>query len=424
MNDNKSSSETVTAQRLVTEDHIRAVLIKDKGESTHLTAWKIVDFLKKGKNFACIVTTIEVKYMLDGQNYEVIYVVKLHPCAKMESRLLFNDVIFEKETKFYNQLIPELNSVLKRSDHREIHFPKCLHASHDEGKQMIILEDLRPQGYRMHDDRCGMDKTHATLVLRELARLHAASLLLQNKRPDQDFIAQHPYIKKDWYYLTHANRGMLDLFENSLTFAKEILIKEEGYEKVPPWIDNIIPNIVDIFYKQLECGEPKVVCHGDCCNNNLLFRYSDAGQPKDVMLLDLQLVHYSTPAADLNFFLFTNMNGDVRKLHTESLLDSYYTAFSDIMEDAGQRVPFTQPQLLKDYRDKNLTGVIFGAIIIPLLAYEFGDAIDSSMASEETPNWIYSKKREKLAVMLNSDLTVKQRFLSLFSEIMETGLIQ
>ena len=46
-----------------------------------------------------------------------------------------------------------------------------------------------------------MDEAHVTLVLKELARLHAASLLLQIKTPDEDLEAQHPYIKKSWYEL-------------------------------------------------------------------------------------------------------------------------------------------------------------------------------------------------------------------------------
>ena len=62
------------------------------------------------------------------------------------------------------------------------------------------------------------------------------------------------------------------------------------------------------------------------------------------MLLDLQIVRYAPPATDLNYFFFTSMTGEVRKPNTEAFLNFYYSAFRDIMEDAGQKVPFTQAQ--------------------------------------------------------------------------------
>lgn len=40
---------------------------------------------------------------------------------------------------------------------------------------MTVLEDLRPQGYRLCRERAALDKQHATLALRALGRLHALS---------------------------------------------------------------------------------------------------------------------------------------------------------------------------------------------------------------------------------------------------------
>ena len=134
------------------------------------------------------------------------------------------------------------------------------------------MEDLRQRGYKMFDRRRGLDETHVTLVVRELARLHAASLLLQNKTPHQDIRDKYPYLKKGMDYIVRNFDAVRTFFEDNIKFSQEILYKVGGYEKVTAWIDTVITNFVDIFYEQMKCGEPKVVCHGDCWYNNLLFR--------------------------------------------------------------------------------------------------------------------------------------------------------
>ena len=204
MNTDTSSSTAVTPYSLVTEDHVRAALISDKGAAAHLTDWKVVDFTKKGDNYACVVSSVVVKYVLNGRSSKVVYVVKLNSGKTFGPEGCFSDTAFEKESKFYLNLAPQINSVLKEIGHREIHFPKYLYASLEKRKEIIFLKDLRPMGYKMADRKRGMDKAHAALVVRELARFHAASLLLQNKTPDEDLGEKCPYLRMGlYYYISH-----------------------------------------------------------------------------------------------------------------------------------------------------------------------------------------------------------------------------
>lgn len=48
---------------------------------------------------------------------------------------------------------------------------------------MIIFEDLSANGYMMADRNKGLDLEHTTLVLKFMARLHAASYVLGKKEP-------------------------------------------------------------------------------------------------------------------------------------------------------------------------------------------------------------------------------------------------
>ncbi|MPC74289.1 uncharacterized protein LOC123506481 [Portunus trituberculatus] len=417
-----SSSPSVTQDSLVTEDQVRAALTSDKGAAAQLTAWRVVDFTKKGDNYASLVTSVEVEYELNSKSYEVIYIVKINT-GKVFGGDKFFDIFFQKECNFFLDIAPDINSVLKEIGHTEINVPKCFYISLEKRKEVIFLEDLRARGYKMADRKQGLDKAHTTLVLRELARLHAASLLLQNKTNNGDLGEKYPYLKMHWSYFVTNYDSILNMLKESAYLSQTITKKVDGYERVTAWIDTIIPNMRDIFSEETEHVMPKVVCHGDCWNNNLLFRYSETGHPEEAMLLDLQLTSFDVPATDLNYLLYTSMTGDVRKPNIEAFLGSYYTTFKDIMEAGGKTVPFTQAQLFKDFRNENLIGLIFAMMFVPLVLFETEGEVDTSKENEEDISEVFRETREKSLEMIDTNPLVKPRFLSVFDEMIELGII-
>ena len=272
VNGANSSAKTLTPHDLVTEDHVQAALTADKGAAARLTSWKIVDFTKKGDNYACVVTSVEVKYVMDGQSFDVVYVVKLNPCRNFESMKEFSSKIFEKESKFYLNLIPDMNSILKKIGEKSLKFPRCVYASIEIGKELIFFEDLRALGFKMTDRKLGMDKTHATLVLQELARLHAASILVHAETPDEHIYARYPFLEIGWTQYLKSESSFHTVFESQIKNSRELLVKFGGYERAVAWIDSILPNFTDILEEQWTSGKLKVICHGDSWNNNVLFR--------------------------------------------------------------------------------------------------------------------------------------------------------
>jgi hypothetical protein len=78
-------------------------------------------------------------------------------------------------------------------------FPKCIYAC----KTFLVLEDLSAAGFGMGERRDGLDVEHCLLVMRSLARLHAASAVLHQQDPgsmkeyDTSFLCD-PAISKSW----------------------------------------------------------------------------------------------------------------------------------------------------------------------------------------------------------------------------------
>lgn len=250
---------------------MKATLRVDKGSDAILRSWSVVDFTKPGDNYACIVSSVKVKYSLNQENMEVVYIVKLNPCRPIKEIEIMTPILFRKETEFYLTLVPELNSVLTEVGHKFLRFPKCFHSCLDKDKEIIFLEDLRPRGFKMFDRKRGMDVAHTTLVIEELGRLHAASCLLQAKTPDEDLAARHDFLVPDPYI--HDGTGVLELIQSQLNQSINILDKIGGYERCIAWIQSLKPDVVKLLKEGLgRSNKYNVVSHGDCWNNNILFR--------------------------------------------------------------------------------------------------------------------------------------------------------
>lgn len=143
----------------------------------------------------------------------------------------------------------------------------------DEG-ELIFLEDLRPRGFKMTDRTKGMDVPHTLLALKELAKLHAASLILDAKQPLEKLAEKYSFLSLDWHNFPGFSEEMLSMmFEQNYENAAEVLHKFGGYERGEKWLLDHKTKAPGLLKKHMAKEEPFVViCHGDCWNNNMVFR--------------------------------------------------------------------------------------------------------------------------------------------------------
>ncbi|XP_042872430.1 uncharacterized protein LOC122253428 [Penaeus japonicus] len=400
----------------ITQESVEAALKSDKGSEAHLVSFTVHEFTQKGDHYATLVARVNVNYSLYEKDHSVSYVVKYNP-KHFKAFEKFTYVLFKKEALFYQHLVQHIQSQLHELGQTPLRVPKCFHTSLAENQEVIFLEDLRPRGFKMFDRKKGMDVAHTKLVLEELARLHAASYLLKAKIPD--LAKKYPILNLDWLnYADDAREKTYETFTKQMDIVKDMLSKVGGYEVTENWLSRNKERVLEILDNQLERVPPfDVLCHGDCWNNNMLFRYNDKGVPVEVMLLDLQMCRQASLATDLNYLFHTSLEGHVRKTNLEIFLDIYYSVFLGVTQAGGTAMPFTQLELRQEYRNRLEYGLLMALLVTVIVICE-GDV------NKEDQEGFSESIKDILDQLVATSPILRPRFLSIFDEMVENGIFE
>ncbi|XP_066937084.1 uncharacterized protein [Macrobrachium rosenbergii] len=416
-----TKEQAVIPQSLITEGYVREALKADKGSEALLKSWKVVDFTKRGDNYACAVTSVEVKYTESGVEHEVSYIVKLNSCRAGQGVPDFSPVIFSKEGRFYQEVVPVLNEMLISAGQEALRVPKCFFVSLESGKEQLYLEDLRARDFKMFDRRKGMDYDHASLVLSELARLHSASyLLLKKLKEGESLSTKFDFISDEYLFSSDLATVYETFMKTNVDTGIKMLETIGGYESSIEWLRNFKEEVPEICSVGTQSKKYTSICHGDCWNNNVLFRYNDEGRPVELMLVDLQIGREASFAYDLNYFLYTSLTGDVRGPNIENFLTIYFSSYKEVLKGADMPMYFDKEELVKEFRSKNKLGLLFSMGIIPALLAEPEEAPE--FIDQDIEKFMLEMKRVAFSLLKTNPLC-KPRFLSIFDEFLESGLI-
>jgi len=274
----------------------------------------------------------------------------------------------------------------------------------------------------MRNRRIGMDRAHASLVFKELARLHSsAKLLLQSSGKD---ITSKFNLDEDFYLTMETNADWHSWFEQIPLNGAAMLETCQGYEKAIEGLQTMSSNYFSLIKEQLKPVEPfATICHGDVWNNNMLFRY-DGNTPVEVCLLDLQINRHSSVATDLRYFLCTSFDGDFRRDNNADFLSEYYNEFQNCMTAANAKVPFSLAELTSEYRAKATFGLLMGLMCLPGVLSEPTEGVDYDGYSDPDMSQLLEDARLQLVRMMETNPLVRPRLLSLIDEMVEEGVLQ
>ncbi|GAB0097004.1 hypothetical protein DMENIID0001_125920 [Sergentomyia squamirostris] len=261
--------------------------------------------------------------------------------------------IFDREIYMYETVLPQMFQYLSSIGCMNKIAPSLMKIlSNPVG---IVLEDLCSQNYNVLDRKVGMNLEQTLSILENIAKFHAASVKIQESNPE--------IMKK--LQKTAAS----EYFSSFYTFYKvmmsglcEEVCKWPGFEDIAHKLlklkFNIMEKVLNI-YQTPSSSCFNVLNHNDLWTTNCLFKYDEVGCLINSVLIDYQLPYWGSPAFDLNGFLFTSVDDNIRKQYWNYLIYYYHQILSGTLKDLKikGKIP-TVIEIHKEIMEKGIRAVI------------------------------------------------------------------
>jgi Ecdysteroid kinase-like family len=132
-----------------------------------------------GENFVAKIFRARVQLCMvaDGaqQTVSVILKVHLNPVQAIKE---FQ--VFPREIKVYGHILPTFERIYREAGVEVTFGPACLKCE-TEPYEVIVLNDLNADGYRVIERLTSLDADHLFVVLKKLAQFHAVSMIYHEK---------------------------------------------------------------------------------------------------------------------------------------------------------------------------------------------------------------------------------------------------
>lgn len=288
---------------------------------------------------------------------------------------------FYNEHVFYTRLLPALAASAADPAAVFALFPRFLYSNvtldggtDAEQQQVIVLANLAPAGYRANNQKVFLDVGHVLLALRKLGALHGLSYnakAADGSRVGQPFadlctasLVETQWFNGHWYmsprFLSGTGNRGVNALRDSDTDGK--------YAAPLARVQATLSGESGTMKALLRPAEPlAVLCHGDFCRNNLLYRYDAAtGRPVDVAVIDPAQARYASPAIDLSFFLYMNTSDADRVANWDVYVAAYLDGVADVTP-AGRAVPLTAADVHAEMRAHGLYGYAHCSFFLPAM---------------------------------------------------------
>lgn len=157
-------------------------------------------------------------------------------------------------------------------------------------------------------------------------------------------------------------RMMMDtMFDKTMAVMQECTDKWKCaniLQKYEGWFKKVMTHGIFEVVKRND-SRFNVLCHGDLWCNNVMFKYNeDTGKVEDCLLVDYQMCFYNSPMLDLNYFIYTSLQHDLKMNKVDHIIQFYHQELVANLRKLGySKKPPTLLELQKDFLDVGLFGV-------------------------------------------------------------------
>ncbi|CAL7943961.1 unnamed protein product [Xylocopa violacea] len=313
---------------------------------------------EKGLNFLSELYDVSIIYKSKKNtktecSFDVI--IKTEPIDNMSLFFLREQNLFTFELTYTRDVLPRIATLVNCQ-----FGPHLFHGSLQP--PALIMENLKKKGYILKNRQKGLPFEHCRLVIERLAKMHAGSVAVIEEEPELVEFFKTGGMRKE------ANVEFLALLTKSSLRQMSEQIQQWPYE----WCASVAKKLVKLgttmkerFSNVYDCDadEIRVLNHGDCWVNNMLFKENEEGQPVDLLMVDYQLTNYSSPAVDLLHFLYSCPECAVRCDKEDYFLQLYLDTLKETMEGIGcKRKPPTMEQLKAAMYKRRIYAVLVGLV--------------------------------------------------------------
>ncbi|XP_069676292.1 uncharacterized protein [Periplaneta americana] len=339
-------------------------LFRHNEEQITVIGCEVKPAVPKGNNYLGTLYRASIEYKilkLDNTEYRTenhSFIIKIPPDTEHALQYCNHINAFCRESIMYKIILPEMYKIVDETattnrDLRKRLTPRYFYCGEED---KLVLEDLQPLGYVMADRYRQLDLKHATAVLRALGRFHAMSVAVHQREPSIMANVREEQFTED----------IKDIERDFISYRYNLLASEiEKWPGFEHYANKIRENIEVSLDKLIEIVKPtvgslSVLNHGDCWVNNILFHYdSDCGEIDAIKFIDFQMYRFSSPALDLQFFMYTSVREEIRTKHLEAMLREYYDQFSSTLKTLGCDPDcYSFQQLKREFEEKEYFGFI------------------------------------------------------------------
>ncbi|XP_055845868.1 uncharacterized protein LOC129911893 [Episyrphus balteatus] len=298
--------------------------------------------------------------------------VKVPPDNIQRRNQFFARPCFLRESLMYDEFLPLL---VKFQENKSINTEKdgfkehaiCYKTLTDDLQEAIFMEDLAVKGFCMNDRFVHPSLDIVKLIMRALGKLHALSFALKDQCPEE--FAKFRDIEE---IFERSDKFFVDYMNGLKTLACDALSKEgdeENLEMVQTYFQKKpIYNQVRELLDSSRAEPYAVVCHGDCWNNNILFKFEN-GKAIDIKLIDWQISRFASPVCDLSYYIFCCTSKSFRDEYYQEILDVYYSELDQFLKRLGSDPSVLFPRSIFEDQLKKFGsfGMVMGLMLIPTL---------------------------------------------------------
>ncbi|KAH8417043.1 hypothetical protein KR222_001855 [Zaprionus bogoriensis] len=317
----------------VTIDYFRDLLKAEKSEFKEIKDFRVKKATEAGDNYLSVMLSVDIDYATtSGGSATTSFMLKVPTSTESLNAIIELMAPFKKEIIMYNDVIPQLEELYRQAGQPIVFGPQSYKFQKSPSSDYVLLENLRPAGFKNADRLQGLNTNETEQVLAKLAKFHAASAqLYATKGTYADSLDKPQH--------TEQTRPMFEnpqalAFLNATIDSLDALKGSELYkDKVVSIIIYLyiyiylylhfsffclqsaaLKNLFDLMVKSEVYDPSEFNClnHGDCWTNNIMFTYGPQGEVKDTLFIDFQLSSFNTPVLDLYYFLLSSPSLDIK----------------------------------------------------------------------------------------------------------------